>query len=61
MIGPAERTCVERTKEAQTISIIINGGMQDEFIVNVRPERIDMKKLAHDIAISLQSAFNNEI
>ena len=59
MIGSIERVCIDRTKDARTISIVINGGMQDEFVVNVLPDRIDMKKLAHDIALSLQDAFKN--
>ena len=58
MLDRASRYYVERVRGAQTVSIIVNEGKEDELRIRTQPDTGGIKKLTHDIALALQDYFN---
>ena len=58
MLDLASRYYVERVRGAQTVSIIVNEGKEDELRIRTQPDTGGIKKLTHDIALAFQDYFN---
>ena len=61
MLDVAHRYYVERVRGAQTVSIIVNEGKEDELRIRTQLAKGRVKKLTHDIALAFQDYFNNAI
>lgn len=62
MMDRLDRYAVTRVREAKTLSIVIDGGYNERggLVVDLSSRKgIDLKKLSHDIALSIQSAIIN--
>ncbi len=58
MLDRASRYYVERVRGAQTVSIIVNEGKEDELRIRTQLDTGGIKKLTHDIALAFQDYFN---
>lgn len=59
MLDSASRYFIERVRGAQTVSIIVNEGKEDELRIRTQPSIGRVRKLTHDIALAFQDYFNN--
>jgi len=58
MLDRASRYYVERVRGAQTVTIIVNEGKNDELRIRTQPEVRGIRKRTHDLALGLQDYFN---
>lgn len=59
MLDRATRYIVERVRGAQTVSIIVNEGKNDELRIRTEASIGRIRKLTHDIALAIQDFFND--
>ena len=58
MIQPEARKAIQRIKDADTISVKINGGTNAELQLDFTSRRANIRKLNHDIALAIQDFYN---
>lgn len=62
MMDRLDRYAVARVREANSLSLVIDGGYdgRDGIVIELSSRKgIDFRKLSHDIALSIQSAIIN--
>ena len=57
MLDRIQRSFVEKTKDAKTLRITINGGGYDELSLVFDGRTFDTRKLSHDVALAIQDYF----
>ena len=57
MLDPIDRQFVQRVKEAEEITVVVNVGETGELRLKFSARRNDIKKLRHDIAIAIQDYY----
>ncbi len=53
-----DRMIVEAIKQARTIKLITDEGTDSEVVVNILPGNKDLRYIAHDIGLAIQSHYN---